>query len=559
MKKCIAMLLAVVLMMGCLPAALADSVLELEAAELVFNKYNNRIAYRENGQDYFRLICADGTPLVTEEAGYTDIAVSSGGEYFEVQMASEDGVHHTGLISGDGQVLMPARYADIVVMDNGWYAGILLTPSSAEDKDYTYTNWTTNEKSFFRIDKVDVYYCGSLAGTLSRGEYSNSYRSYGAYLCITNAAGDKVFYNSKFEKSPYATTSSMEVDSIYANRKYTYYHSGTGQQMFVPECTLTADEVETAYMYQGGVIYDLQGNAVATTKQEYDSVSAFKKNGLTLVREDSKVGLIDINGNELIAPLYKSLSNYEDEMLAYGCISAVKDGKFGFLDANGQVTCDFVYSADVVTNRGTFATIKNLDGTTIVLSGLAGELPERYASVTMPSYGGCGAFVGENADGLTCIVDLNGNVLLPYGEHGYVNVSIDGKVAVLNLGSRRYQVITFGDAQAEPAAQEQETPAQEQGETSLLPSWLKLPFQQPATEAPAAETPAPQPEQETPAAPVNDGSWVCDNGHGGNMGKFCSECGSPKPVEKNQCAACGYDFGDTAPKFCPECGTSTAK
>ena len=37
---------------------------------------------------------------------------------------------------------------------------------------------------------------------------------------------------------------------------------------------------------------------------------------------------------------------------------------------------------------------------------------------------------------------------------------------------------------------------------------------------------APKPE------PVDDGTWTCENGHEGNTGKFCSECGAPKPVDQ---------------------------
>ena len=39
-----------------------------------------------------------------------------------------------------------------------------------------------------------------------------------------------------------------------------------------------------------------------------------------------------------------------------------------------------------------------------------------------------------------------------------------------------------------------------------------------------------------------------------NSGKFCSECGKPRPAA--QCANCGWKPADPTrlPKFCPECG-----
>lgn len=49
-------------------------------------------------------------------------------------------------------------------------------------------------------------------------------------------------------------------------------------------------------------------------------------------------------------------------------------------------------------------------------------------------------------------------------------------------------------------------------------------------------------------------TWKCSCGNE-NSGKFCSNCGKPKPSQL-KCASCGYepDLSQPAPKFCPECG-----
>ena len=93
---------------------------------------------------------------------------------------------------------------------------------------------------------------------------------------------------------------------------------------------------------------------------------------------------------------------------------------------------------------------------------------------------------------------------------------------------------------------------------------------------------ASQPQQTAQPQQPTAGGWTCSCG-AVNTGKFCSECGSPKPVEETwtcscgtvnkgkfcsecgakkpeggvKCGNCGWVSEDPAanPKFCPECGT----
>lgn len=57
--------------------------------------------------------------------------------------------------------------------------------------------------------------------------------------------------------------------------------------------------------------------------------------------------------------------------------------------------------------------------------------------------------------------------------------------------------------------------------------------------------------------PAADGFWTCSCG-ARNKGRFCSECGKPKPagVPQYKCDKCGWEPEDPTnpPKFCPECG-----
>ncbi|KRC46388.1 MULTISPECIES: SPFH domain-containing protein [unclassified Nocardioides] len=67
----------------------------------------------------------------------------------------------------------------------------------------------------------------------------------------------------------------------------------------------------------------------------------------------------------------------------------------------------------------------------------------------------------------------------------------------------------------------------------------------------------PPPPPPPPAAPAQAVGWACTCG-ATNTGKFCADCGTPKPVgaPQYQCDKCGWVPPDpTRPsKFCPECG-----
>lgn len=71
---------------------------------------------------------------------------------------------------------------------------------------------------------------------------------------------------------------------------------------------------------------------------------------------------------------------------------------------------------------------------------------------------------------------------------------------------------------------------------------------------PNQSVPAPAPQGAPQTAPSAN-TWTCACG-ATNTGKFCSECGQPKPEapKKRFCTNCGYELGENA-KFCPECGT----
>ena len=116
------------------------------------------------------------------------------------------------------------------------------------------------------------------------------------------------------------------------------------------------------------------------------------------------------------------------------------------------------------------------------------------------------------------------------------------------------------------------------------------PMQQQYAQQPQQYAQPQQPGQQQPGQPqqpsaVGAAGWACSCGKAGNTGKFCDECGTPKPeapsgwtcscgvvntgkfcnecgspkpagVPQYKCDKCGWEPEDNTkpPKFCPECG-----
>ena len=542
-KLSISLILVVLLTFGMVGAYADSNFIEIRARDVTINRLTDTIGIRKDGDACYQLIDRYGKSLTP--AIYSDMISVSGFPFFKISRDSADGVHIKGLIDGSGNVIIPPEYAVIEVLSTEWQLGIKLIPSSAEDKDYTFTNYSNNESSFYRIATVDFYYDGHKAGSLNRTQYDDSYCStYGAYICVTDRSRQRTFYNSKMQPSPYHSDFTSEFDSVYKNGKTTYYHQGTGQEAFTSTCSLIPSEVKNPYLYDRGVLYGLQGQVIFKPVQNYDNIQSFH-NGYATVSMNRYYGLISEKGQEIIPVEYDSLG-YTEIPLKFGYISAVKDGKFGFLDNKGNTTCDFVYSSDVVYDRGTFATVKNLDGSIIVLSAAIGELNEKFADVSFAGSEGSMAFVAENGLKEKCLIDLYGNTLIPYNDYSYIEVNRDGTVAVAYLGNRIYHIYSFNyDVGDYPNT----TKSSIDGE-----SWICENGHSDNTGNFCSVCGAAKPVAISEESVV----WTCINGHSGNHGNFCTECGAPKSEgtesQIENCPKCGYDFKADVPKFCPNCG-----
>ena len=436
-KWLVALLLVIALTCTGVTALAGTRQMKIEASIVYCSPDTDSLIIRADDGNYY-LAAVDGTIL---SDGYDSIQSNSYGQYTVKSSEPDDGLPHEGIIDKDGKVIVPPVYFEAESLSDRWAVGYNCVACS--EADAMYILYKSNSKEYYKVDTADLYYRGQLIGALDSGECAEVYYAYGDYICVVRPSGMRVFYNNVLEKAPGESYSSSEYDEKYEDGKWVYYHQGTGMQAFCEGCPLTEDEVENCYAQDSGVVYDLQGNVIYQVEEgKYLSYSNPPR--CVEIYADEKHGVVDVvTGEEIIPMEYDSIYEYydnEDHTDGYAAVN--KDGLFGYVRRGGEVTCGFEYPFDDVNKYyGLLSYVNDPEGGVIVLSAVAGVLPERYQYVDIDSH--ARAFVAQNEAGQYAIIGLNGKELVPFGDYNSLDVNNDATVAVAYTSEGEYLVWTF--------------------------------------------------------------------------------------------------------------------
>lgn len=467
---------------------------------------NGSYAARLNGgqSDAFAVFSASGEQL---SAAYRQIDVRQDMPYY---MVTTDQNGH-GLVDGSGREVIPAIYGDVRCISDHWILGCVW----AED-------WS-------RLLSTDVYFDGEKIGTLSADEFllHSYYVAHGAYLGI--GGGQELFYlNSRFERVP-SMLDYLADEYFYDWNTNVIYHPGSGQKAFDPSCTLTADEVERAAWYDNGAFIGLQGETLASGRS-YSSVE-YQGGDYFLVRSSEGVGLVDMQGQEALPPVYDALGGSARTYFAAGRQAVLKDGRLLWFDRDGHATA--AANRDLSEGEWLGFSVNSLFaaagpvGNRAVFTAASGELPQRYEDVFAPA-SPLQRILCVRQDGLWGAIDTQGHTVIPFEHKDLLRISHDGTVAAGQnaQGQQIVYAISYGDGPAEVTAQ-------------------------------PASTPGPISEPEPAETQTVDSSWICPVCGRLNDLHFCPVDGAARPVEPPACQSCGYSMPDgSVPNFCPNCGAA---
>ena len=458
MKRFIAWILVLLMVFAVATASAADKkkkdpgYIDLKLRGVVINRHTAYIGYQDWDTSLYGIMTNKGK-VVLEPTYYRMSAVY---DYpmFTVE-ANVNDPQREGVIDKKGEVIVPAEYMDVKVLSDRWMIGIKVEECKAEDKEYT-VNYIDADPVFYRLSSVDVYYKGKKVGDFSRAQYDSA-SAWGDYIKITARDKTQSVYNKKLKKSAFKGDYISEYDSSYYKGKYTYTHTGTNKPAFTEGCTLKKENVNKYILYNKGEAIGLDGTVLF--KSDFEYLDEFRGGYAVGRMNDNKRGVINEAGEVIIPAEYDQIGNTEKKPFEYGCISVVKDGKFGFVNDKNQVTCAFIYGKDSVQNYTTFAKVKNPDGTVTVMSGLIGVLPDTYKSADIMG-GGARCFEAEDADGKAALIDILGNVMIPWTETYNISYNLLGTVAAYQLEYGTYRIYHFDafDPKTIPEPTEQTVP-----------------------------------------------------------------------------------------------------
>ena len=418
-SRILSALLILALLLGSV-AALAEETRYQE----VYKAYSiSRVDATLDGHGLFRIYdrqykygLIDDTGAVLIEPKYERFSHVANG-YFQIRDDSGE-LNNEALVDVHGNQLTPFQYADFKVMDQNWVLAIKLTPTTSELYDYSGSKGTN-----YLIYAVDVYDFSrgtQMVGTLKREQYKRAKILVGKYLLVSDRNDQVQLYDENLQP----------IDSGY---KDLYSDELYITKVGFEDCVVSRITGETvtkgiSRVYQIGYsdyfwvkgeskwgLMDRTGKLL--TDLDYDSDYSSNYGGYIAIKYYGKKGLMRLSDGQVVVPCKydeilrnSSTGNY----ISNGYVAVVSDGKVGFVDLEGNVTCEPKYAKTAVTLLGCTMFATDLDGSIVVIAA-DGKVTRDIAGLKEYSCSDDGYFLSaKSAEGKWGIIDWHGEEVVPY-------------------------------------------------------------------------------------------------------------------------------------------------
>lgn len=455
MKKIITTLLSLLIIFGLLTAGAATDndmtmlkAFEVPSAELLGAE--SLISFRMEPFGKSGIMAPDGSTLIPNKYLWLEIKNPFG----YVVASKLDELNGKGLLDLSGNELVPFAYGEIQVLSQDWVMALKLVESTKESYDYQ-ALFGGFGSGYYLIENRDFYNLSSkeMVGTLSRLALDNIY-VYTGFLQIEDpddkvsvyddnlqlmGTADKVYYG-------FTVTKAGDVCEVRRN--------GDGLLLF------TSTEEVTAYNNKDNT-FDIsrdgkkgrlnsQGNLMFAPG--FSNLYHFDGDYIRAKETyDGKMGLLDQQGKVIVDFLYDDIvaSHYrginvgpETQIFVNGYAPVMLDGKVGFINQQGQQTVAPSYPESAVKTAANTLLASNLDGTftLVAADGQVTTLP--YQTAEMLFNGIDGRLIQVSDDkGQVGIVDWHGNIVVPFGPYSAYGNKTSSKGDLLLMDNRETRMV----------------------------------------------------------------------------------------------------------------------
>ncbi len=411
---------------------------------------------------------ADMNGGILSAYAYSRLGSTTGYGLISAISATANSANGMGVLNLAGQEVIPCSYGDIRFLNEHWTKAVVLKQATKDH--YAYTSWFSDD--VFLIDTVDFYYTDddgtvTKAGSLPRENYIDD-NAYGRYINIEDRSNGSI---TTYDGTWTAVVSDEPADAIYDE-------------------VAGADDSVRSYRENGQYgLKDAAGNVIIGPTFGYiESFRAGYAEVENRLESGDFKGLIDESGTVIVpvefddvnygyyapATAANGYSTYAYNNFGYFCVT--KDNKLGYVDSNGNVTCDFTIAEDNCDNYGASATYTDMGGAQHILAADGVDTDVSQYDRVSALNGGSGMYYKvTDADYNYGVIDWHGNVIVEV-RYSSIDLSGDGQYLLLqedyNTPCELVKLVYTAEGAA--AAPAEEAPAEEA----------------PAEEAPAQEAPA---------------------------------------------------------------------
>ena len=349
---------------------------QVEAIENYDSKQNiwfekNVLRIKKNGK--YGLIDLDGNKIL--EAEYDEITSLKSVE--ENLIVKKDG--KVGVLNGIGQVVIPVEYSDVKLLKEGYKNEYIIVDENGNSGVMSTSKAVILEPKYKEIkflNSTEVF-AANIDGKWNlidkKGEVLNS-----TYDDYTFSKGDYIIVKQGDKYGIITTAGETKIEPTYEELKYAFSIYYIAKQEGKYGIINTDNTALIPFEYESMVYWDekeiIIADRSATVTALFDNNLAEKLNGIFVFEKDYIKARMD--GQDKYYTYKFEEKKAQDVLTKNTLFVSKKDGKYGFVDKEGNVVVDYKYDEAKEQNSYGYAAIK--------LNGLWGSIDKGGKVVLQP-------------------------------------------------------------------------------------------------------------------------------------------------------------------------------